>query len=219
MPPMHTPYLPRTAEALQPGVSRRGFLRISASGLAAAALPTLVAACTGPQTPAAPTSPPPAPTGAAVPPTPGPTVASAAASAPTAVPRSTVGANAGAAAHDPYPRYIPFTAGPKPDYHDDNPIYSDGFETYPASPFKANQSAPGAGSTINVLIAAYFPVPTPYEQNPTWQAVNQQLNADVRMNIIPASDYRTKFATTMASDDLPDIMHLYFGYSVAPNLP
>ena len=72
---------------------------------------------------------------------------------------------------------------------------------------------------INVLIAAYFPVPTPYDQNPTWQAINKQLNADVRMNIIPTADYRTKFATTIASDDLPDIMHIYFGYSLAPNLP
>ena len=39
------------------------------------------------------------------------------------------------------------------------------------------------------------------------------------MNIIPTSDYRTKFATTMASDDLPDIMHIYNGYALAPNLP
>lgn len=124
-----------------------------------------------------------------------------------------------AAAKDPYPSYIPFSGGPKPDYHDDKPIFADGFDNYPANPFKANASAPGSGSTINALIAAYFPVPTPYEQNPTWQTVNKQLNAELRMNIIPSADYRTRFATTMASDDLPDIMHIYFGYSVAPNLP
>src|SRR5438445_1207570 len=35
----------------------------------------------------------------------------------------------------------------------------------------------------------------------------------------PGADYRTKFATTMSSDDLPDIMHIFFGYTVAPNLP
>ena len=39
------------------------------------------------------------------------------------------------------------------------------------------------------------------------------------MNIIPGADYRPKFATIMAGDDLPDIMHLFFGYTVAPNLP
>ena len=39
------------------------------------------------------------------------------------------------------------------------------------------------------------------------------------MNMVAGADYRPKFATIMASDDLPDIMHIFFGYSVAPNLP
>jgi putative aldouronate transport system substrate-binding protein len=118
-----------------------------------------------------------------------------------------------------FPTYTAFTGGPKPDYHDDNPLYSDAFDNYPASPFKANQSAPGTGNLVNVLIPAYFPLPTPIEQNPTWQAVNKALNSDVRMNIIPGGDYRLKFPTIMASDDLPDIMHIFFGYTLAPNLP
>src|SRR5215813_5720249 len=50
-----------------------------------------------------------------------------------------------------------------------------------------------------------------YEHNPTWQEVNRRLNADLRMNIIPATDWRTKFATVMAGGDLPDIIHIYFG--------
>src|SRR5207245_5683422 len=106
-----------------------------------------------------------------------------------------------------FPTYAAVTGGPKPDFHDDNPLYSDAFDNYPSNPFKPNQSAPGTGSLVNVLIPAYFPVPTPIEQNPTWQAVNQALNSDVRMNIIPGGDYRLKFPTVMASDDLPDIMH------------
>ena len=80
-------------------------------------------------------------------------------------------------------------------------------------------TAPGAGSTVNILITAYFPVPTIKEQNPTWQAVDKALNVTTNMTIIPGGDYRTRFATTMSSDDLPDIMHIFFGYSVAPNLP
>src|SRR4029450_10886906 len=39
------------------------------------------------------------------------------------------------------------------------------------------------------------------------------------MAITPGAAYPTKFATMMAGDDLPDIMHVFFGYSVAPNLP
>ena len=64
-------------------------------------------------------------------------------------------------------------------------------------------------------------MPTLKDNNPTWQAINKELNADVNMNVIPGADYRAKFATTMSSggNDLPDIMHLFFGYTVAPNIP
>ena len=128
-------------------------------------------------------------------------------------------AGAQGAAKSLFPTYIPVTNGPKPDYHDDNPLFSDAFNNYPNNPQKANDSAPGSGSTINVLTAAYFPPPTPREQNPTWQAVEKQLNATMNMNIITGSDYRLKFPTIMASNDLPDVMHIFFGYSLAPNLP
>jgi putative aldouronate transport system substrate-binding protein len=128
-------------------------------------------------------------------------------------------AGAQGAAKSLFPTYMPVKNGPKADYHDDNPLFSDGFENYPKNPQKANDSAPGAGSTFNILTAAYFPPPTAREQNPTWQAVEKQLNATMNMNIIAGGDYRLKFPTIMSGDDLPDIMHIFFGYTLAPNLP
>lgn len=124
------------------------------------------------------------------------------------------------AAKSLFPTYIPVTNGPKPDFHEDNPLYTDAFDSYPANPVKANTgNPPGSGGTLNVLSAAYFPSPTPMELNPTWQSVNKALNTEVKMNVIPGSDYRLKFPTIMAGDDLPDIMHIFFGYTLAPNLP
>lgn len=125
----------------------------------------------------------------------------------------------GYAAADALPSYIPFKGGPAPDYHVDDPRYSDAYDRYPLTPFKAITETPGRGSKVNVLIAAYFPTPTPVDSNPTWQAVNKALNANVSMNVVAGIDYATKFATTVASDDLPDLLHIYFGYSLAPNLP
>lgn len=126
----------------------------------------------------------------------------------------------GAASGGPWPTFVPFAQpGLKPDFHFDDPRYDDGFDNYPQQRFKAVAEKPGAGGTINVLINNYIQPPTPYEQNPTWHYINQQLNAEVRMNIIASPDYRAKFATVMAGDDLPDIMHIYYGYSLAPNLP
>jgi putative aldouronate transport system substrate-binding protein len=172
------------------GVSRRGFL---AGALATAVGLPLLNACAPPSAPSSPA------TGGGAP----------------------AGAKPGAAAKSVYPTYVPVANGPKPDYHDDNPLYSDAFDNYPQNPIKANPNAPGTGSVVNVLVTAYFPLPTPIEQNPTWQAVNKALNADMRLSMAPGADYRVKFATTMsgADADLPDIMHIFFGYSIAPNLP
>jgi putative aldouronate transport system substrate-binding protein len=108
---------------------------------------------------------------------------------------------------------------PKPDYANDDPRYDPGFDNYPPNPFKATQSPPGAGGTVNALMAAYYPPPTPYDLNPTWQEINRQLNANVQLNIIPGPDFRTKLATVMGSDDLPDIIHLFQGWSAGQNLP
>ena len=120
---------------------------------------------------------------------------------------------------NPYPTYVPVANGPKPDYHTDDPRFDDGFDNYPANPIKAVAEKPGSGSTVNVLNRAYFPPPTPFDQNPTWQEINRQLNANMNVNVVASADYQTKFVTTMASDDLPDIMHIYNGYALAPNLP
>jgi putative aldouronate transport system substrate-binding protein len=180
----------------QSRVSRRGFLRIGAGGaLAGVALPMLQACA------------------------PNPAVAPAASSSSPST-AATAGAGGAASSRTSLlPSYVPFSGGPKADFHDDSPLYSDAYDNYPKNPVQAAQSPPGSGGVVNVLVAAYFPSPTPVDLNPTWQAVNKALNADVRMNIIPGADYRAKFATTMSGDDLPDIMHIFFGYSVAPNLP
>src|SRR5690242_12327904 len=131
---------------------------------------------------------------------------------------TTGGGSSAATRADPFPTYAPVSNGPKPDFHADDPRFDDGFNNYPANPIKAVTEKPGAGSTINILNRAYFPPPTPYDQNPTWQEVNRQLGANVNINVVAGADYQTKFVTTMAGGDLPDVMHIYNGYALAPNL-
>ena len=98
------------------------------------------------------------------------------------------------------------------------PQYQDGFLNYPANPVKALPAQPpGAGGTINVFIAAYYPPPTPFDQNRAWQEVNKQLGATVQMNIIPFAEFNPKLATLMAGGDLPDIIHLVGGANAMVN--
>jgi putative aldouronate transport system substrate-binding protein len=73
---------------------------------------------------------------------------------------------------------------------------------------------PGLGSTVNALSNVYNPPSTPLDQNPAWQEVNRQLNATVLFNVVAPADYPAKVATTMAGDDLPDIIHFPGGLNV-----
>lgn len=93
---------------------------------------------------------------------------------------------------------------------------SDGFDNIPAPYQSWTKAPPGTGSDVHVYAIAYYPPPTPYESNPTWHEVNRQLNANVQMDIFAGADNRVKFPTLMASNDLPDIMHIFLGITNAP---
>jgi putative aldouronate transport system substrate-binding protein len=140
--------------------------------------------------------------------------------APGAAP-TTAGTASGASARaSGLPSYFPAKTPARPDFHSEDPRIEDGFNTYPSAPFKSwNKPPPSAGGTVNVYMLNYAAPATPRDQNPAWQAVEQQLNATVVMNIVPMADYKVKLATTLAGNDLPDIIHLSPGYSAAASLP
>jgi len=166
--------------------SRRTFLKVAAGG--AVFLPGLLAACAAPAPPASPT---------------------AASSA------GALGAGAAAKANTVLPSFVPLQSGPKPDYVSAGQQYEDGWDLYPAKPIKSwTKAPPGAGSTINVFSNAYNPPSTPLQQNPAWQEVNKQLNANVQFTVVAPADYPAKIGTTMAGDDLPDVMLFPGGLNV-----
>jgi putative aldouronate transport system substrate-binding protein len=160
--------------------SRRGFIRLLAGGtLVSVALP-LLAACTPPAPQASSTT---------------------SNSAPATVAPKTAAKTRGV-----YPTYAP-APGPKPDFPAAGPLYEDGFSTYPKNPSKVMTGTPGLGSKVTSYTNNSAPAPpTPVDQNPAWQEVNKQLNADVQYTIIAQADYRAKLATVMAGNDLPDFM-------------
>src|SRR5436190_114217 len=94
-------------------------------------------------------------------------------STPAGAPSPTQGAAAkGAAGASPLPNFVAFTGGPKPDFHASDPRITDGYEHFPRSLFKSwSKEPPGTGGRVDVYIIAAYPPPTPFDQNPTWQAV------------------------------------------------
>jgi len=72
----------------------------------------------------------------------------------------------------------------------------------------------GMGGTITALSNAYNPPATPFDQNQAWQEINKQLNATVQFNVVAPADYPAKMGTTMAGNDLPDLMLFPGGLNV-----
>ncbi|MBV9582615.1 MAG: extracellular solute-binding protein [Chloroflexi bacterium] len=141
------------------------------------------------------------------------TSAAGAAPAPTS-------AGGGAAAAAPkssgaLPSYMPLQNGPKPDYASAGQQYEDGWDNYPMPPIQAwTKDPPGLGSTITAFSNAYNPPSNPVDNNPAWQEVNRQLNANVNFTVVAPGDYPAKMGTIMAGDDLPDVMLFPGGLNV-----
>lgn len=194
-------------------LGRRAFVRVT--GLTA--LGGLLAACQAPATPAAP---PPAatpPSTASAPPT--ARVSAAPTPSGAGVATREAGLNIGANTLAALPSYMPLAPFSPPDFDAHDPRVTVGYNSYPKNAPKSwNREPPGTGSKVTAFVATYYPPPTPYDQNPTWRAVNQALNADFQMQLAAGPDYPAKLATIMAGDDLPDLMHIGYDIGSAPGL-
>jgi putative aldouronate transport system substrate-binding protein len=129
------------------------------------------------------------------------------------------GAPAGASAAKPsgsvIPSYVSFPNKPRAEYPSSGDPYMDGYDNYPKNPAKAVSGEIGAGSTVTAMTIGLFPPPTPFENNPAWQAINKQLNVDFKMNIVAPGDYVAKLATLMAGSDMPDLLFFYYNQQTA----
>ncbi|MBV9323553.1 MAG: hypothetical protein JO352_07210 [Chloroflexi bacterium] len=166
-------------------MNRRQFIERTSLAVGALVAPALLEAC-APTAPSAPTVP--------------------AASATTGASSSSAGL---------MPTYVPFPNKPTPDFPSSGDPYMDGYNNYPNNPPKSITGPVGSGGTITSMTIGLFPPPTPYENNPAWQAINKELNADFKMNIVAPGDYVAKLATVMAGSDMPDLLFFYYNLQTA----
>jgi hypothetical protein len=172
------------------GVDRRTFLRMA--GASTMGLTFLVSACTAP--PEASPTPAPAPKPTSVPAAP-----TAVAAAPTAVPAppTAVARPATPATSAPgaalgklrLPTFVP-AAVPPPDFPATESGLQAGYKVYPKNLVKSVATPPGTGGDVTALTSLPFPPSPPLEENTAWQAVNKQLNATLKMRMVPSADYQ-----------------------------
>jgi putative aldouronate transport system substrate-binding protein len=107
--------------------------------------------------------------------------------------------------------------GAKPDLPGTD-VIPDGFTAYPKERFKAVPTPPGKGTDVTLVTTFSNPV-APFENNTMWQGLNKALNINLKLNLVPFSDYSFgKFQTIVAGDDLPDLLFVPIG-GVISELP
>lgn len=105
------------------------------------------------------------------------------------------------------PAYQPYRSLPKPALPPSAAGLQAGYLTYPERLVASVAKPPGSGGDVTALMEVTGSLPPPVGKNPTWQAVNEALNANVRFQMIPSSDYVQKVGTVL-SGKLPDLLFL-----------
>lgn len=81
-----------------------------------------------------------------------------------------------------------------------------GFFHYPDAPKASVAQAPLHGETVTALTYTYDPIAPGLAQNPMWQAVNAAIGGKLDISYVASADYPNKLATTLAGNELPDLV-------------
>ncbi|MFJ9884758.1 extracellular solute-binding protein [Streptomyces sp. NPDC091287] len=109
------------------------------------------------------------------------------------------------------PNHVPSKLGIEPDLPRVHADGSDGYLGFPEELVKSVRRAPGKGGKVSGFVLSYTPVPPGVDRNKYWRELNGKLNVDLRMSVAGFADYKTKIATLVAGDDIPDFMQITHG--------
>src|SRR5579864_1393492 len=105
------------------------------------------------------------------------------------------------------PSYIPVVLA-QPDLPATAAGVDPGYLTFPKTLARSVSETPSKGGDVNVFTFVILAAPPPVDQNPAWQAINKAIGANVKINMVPSAEYSTKLATTIAGNDIPDLLFL-----------
>lgn len=102
------------------------------------------------------------------------------------------------------PTYKPIE-GLKPDLEGSAEGLHSVFLKAPSELITTTKKAPITSGQVSALTETFATPPPPMDKNPFWQNLNKALGGTLKLTVV-ADDYPSKFATTLASGDLPDLM-------------
>ncbi len=98
--------------------------------------------------------------------------------------------------------------GVEPDFRGENGV-DDAVLAYPADPIAAVGQPDGDGQPVTAMAMTNTPIPPPVDKNQYWQELNSRLGYDLRMQLVPSSEFSAKFQTSLAGEALPDLVALF----------
>ncbi|HVX44697.1 MAG TPA: extracellular solute-binding protein [Mycobacteriales bacterium] len=108
------------------------------------------------------------------------------------------------------PAYVPYR-GVKADLPSTTSGLLAGYFRYPAHPAAAVKGKPAAGlGEVSAMSTDFAAIAPAVSRNQYWQELNRRLGADLKLSMVPSTDYDKKISTVVASGDVPDIMGLTF---------
>ncbi|GAC1329676.1 MAG: extracellular solute-binding protein [Chloroflexota bacterium] len=139
----------------------------------------------------------------------GTSVLDACAPAPTAAPatRPPLSVSPAAPSAAILPTYVPFS-GPRPDLPGAPSGAEPGYLTFPKNLVTSITETPARGGDITAVVQSTRPPAPGVPDNATWQEVNHRIGANLKLVISSDVDYKTRFATTIASGDIPDLLSI-----------
>ncbi|GAA5021896.1 extracellular solute-binding protein [Actinopolymorpha pittospori] len=112
------------------------------------------------------------------------------------------------------PANVPYT-GVDPDLPGQFGYIRPGFFSYPKEHPKSVEGEIGSGGSVTAMANIYYPLPPTAPKNKYWAELDKRLGTDLKITMIPNSDYGNKFATTIAGGELPDFLQM----GSVPNFP
>jgi putative aldouronate transport system substrate-binding protein len=140
-----------------------------------------------------------------------PAVPGAAGGSATTGSATTGGATPAASGKVQLPTYAAFQ-GPPPDIAGSaDGLIPPAYFKYPLNPTKSVPQPIGSGEDVTAATYTTQAPPTPADQNPAWQRVNQETGFNVKLPLTQLADYPTALNTTIAGGSLPDLLSLGTG--------
>jgi len=106
------------------------------------------------------------------------------------------------------PAYAPYTEV-KPDLPSTGELVLPAFYAFPQDLVQFSSKAPiSSGKSVSVVVNTNIAVPPPVGSNKFWQQLNKNAGAAIDFTSIPEADYLQKFQTTIAGNELPEMMSI-----------